>query len=387
MPAIHVGGNGLMAPSTPLAASSSSSSSDSASLFSPRDAKDVAAYNRATTNPSNYAPGGGTVEPFSINNNAVLALFGLLGAALVLASIWFFFWAKNGGFKFRKGDWDDYKSTVLRRKGPNGTTLSGATKSTDLGGGSIVGSQGSYSDITDPEKEAGEHSGAAKKTKKTQTKARHDEDVRAYRNEKVARVGGMNRAADGSYHDPTSSDISSSSRGGSQPAHKYAATGRETIKPVMSSNPIGRQFSFNAGTESGFSAASDDSHRPLNPPRQHQHQRQSQRGGGGSEAGVRSHQGRQYQQASSSSSPLKRASGVPAPHRAQPSVTTGSYTEPLDFDSRYAPSEAASHQVRNTKAYAHPIPGLSSNNAGPSRGFRRGMPGGRDNLSDSEDGY
>jgi len=57
----------------------------------------------------------------------------------VITGIWFFFWAKNGGFYFKEGDWEDYKSTILRRKGPNGTTLSGATPSTNLGGGSVVG--------------------------------------------------------------------------------------------------------------------------------------------------------------------------------------------------------------------------------------------------------
>ena len=67
-----------------------------------------------------------------------------VGVSFVLGAIWFFFWAKNGGFKWRKGDWEEYKSTVLRRKGPNGTTLSNATKSTILGGGSVVGD--GYSD-------------------------------------------------------------------------------------------------------------------------------------------------------------------------------------------------------------------------------------------------
>ena len=60
---------------------------------------------------------------------------------MVLASIWFFFWAKNGGFHFQEGDWSDYKSTVLRRKGPDGRTLSNATKSTKLGGSTIAGTQ------------------------------------------------------------------------------------------------------------------------------------------------------------------------------------------------------------------------------------------------------
>ena len=60
---------------------------------------------------------------------------------MVIAGLWFFFWAKNGGFQFQEGDWDDYKSTVLRRKGPDGRTLSNATKSTKLGGSTIAGTQ------------------------------------------------------------------------------------------------------------------------------------------------------------------------------------------------------------------------------------------------------
>ncbi|PQE09350.1 Endosomal spry domain-containing protein [Rutstroemia sp. NJR-2017a BVV2] len=82
------------------------------------------------------------VTPFdTVPNKFVFVVIGLIGAGFVITGIWFFFIAKNGGFYFSENDWDDYKSTVLRRKGPNGTTLSGATESTDLGGGSIVHGQ------------------------------------------------------------------------------------------------------------------------------------------------------------------------------------------------------------------------------------------------------
>ncbi|KAH9219741.1 hypothetical protein DL95DRAFT_383932, partial [Leptodontidium sp. 2 PMI_412] len=83
-------------------------------------------------------PGAGVTEPENVPNKTVFILIGLIGAGFVITGIWFFFWAKNGGFYFKENDWEDYKSTVLRRKGPNGTTLSGATESTDLGGGSVV---------------------------------------------------------------------------------------------------------------------------------------------------------------------------------------------------------------------------------------------------------
>ncbi|KAF3345074.1 hypothetical protein VdG2_06687 [Verticillium dahliae VDG2] len=84
-------------------------------------------------------PHKGTTDAHDINNTAVFVVFGLIGAAFVCTGIWFFFWAKNGGFYFKENDWDDYKTTVLRRRGPNGTLLTGATPSTNLGGGSKAG--------------------------------------------------------------------------------------------------------------------------------------------------------------------------------------------------------------------------------------------------------
>jgi hypothetical protein len=90
---------------------------------------------------ANYVPGSGSQPPDKLSGPGFMVLFALLGTGMVVASIWFFFWAKNGGFSFQNEDWDDYKSTVLRRKGPDGKTLSNATKSTRLGGGSVVHGQ------------------------------------------------------------------------------------------------------------------------------------------------------------------------------------------------------------------------------------------------------
>ncbi|KAI9809987.1 MAG: hypothetical protein M1827_006754 [Pycnora praestabilis] len=132
------------------------------------------------------------IDPSAINNKGVLALFALLSVGLVLGSIWFFFWAKNGGFVFREGDWEDYKSTVLRRKGPNGTTLSNATKSTKLGVGNSVEGEYDRDDMVMGGRDRGGR----------------DRDVRAYRHEKPARVGGLNREADGSHFDYTNTDRS-----------------------------------------------------------------------------------------------------------------------------------------------------------------------------------
>ncbi len=231
-----------------------------------------------------WRSGQGTVPPTSVPSNAIFAVFGIIGAGFVVTAIWFFMAAPNGGFVFRDGDWEEYKSTVLRRKGPNGTTLSGATASTMLGGGSVVGkrqrnlrkkfggggkekyrddvtdftettaytghtkSELTGTEVTDSlvgtetlvsedqmtsitrgvsgayrrekvetEKGGRRHLHAEKKAAKKAKKERklhdeessigfpeesvydpHDEAIRSYREEKPARVGGMNREADGS---------------------------------------------------------------------------------------------------------------------------------------------------------------------------------------------
>ncbi|KAH8805560.1 hypothetical protein F5884DRAFT_799813 [Xylogone sp. PMI_703] len=184
----------------------------------------------------------GVTPPDKIDNKAFFALFALIGVGIVITGIWFFFWAKNGGIYFTDHDWEDYKSTVLRRKGPNGTTLSGATESTDLGGGSIYhsetrsiwgrkkkakqfkdfdeeGSSLSGSQVTNEMTEvpyrddATVPSSRGEKKKKKAKKSRKDpnieeevdisvqEAMRAYRNEKPARVGGINKESEASSWD------------------------------------------------------------------------------------------------------------------------------------------------------------------------------------------
>lgn len=169
---------------------------------------------------------------------------------------------------------------MLRRKGPNGTTLSGATRTTDLGGGSIVGKRyrdsdssvtgSAYSEQEESlvgtetvvsemtsitrgvsgrfQKEKTDRATAAKKAKSEQRKRFRekgdrreksrlrdsesvgaddvlegddlgDADIRSYRHEKPARVGGMNRAADGSAFE--------SSVGGSEESSTGLLAGRE----------------------------------------------------------------------------------------------------------------------------------------------------------------
>ncbi|KAH8160232.1 hypothetical protein CIB48_g8012 [Xylaria polymorpha] len=205
-----------------------------------------------STDPQILDPSIGVTNPNDINNTFIFILFGLIGVAFVITGIWFFFWAKNGGFYFKEDDWEDYKSTVLRRKGPNGTILSNATPSTNLGGGSV------YKDVDDGnteytggltqisgrherhdqhadgdhgrgprdiagrerrrrarEKKEREHEKKRdRKTRKGRRKVGEDgvlvdevaeaaanENLRAYRAERPARVGGLNKQSEASEWD------------------------------------------------------------------------------------------------------------------------------------------------------------------------------------------
>lgn len=225
----------------------------------------------------------GITSPKAINNNGMFALFGILGAAICVMMIWFFFWAKNGGFYFKKNDWDEYKSTVLRRRGPNGTLLSNATPSTNLGGGSvykdvddgstedattvvtaatgttgITGITGGVSDILGREKrrkkrEQREREKERRREEKSNEKARKAQDksksrssrkvneegvlideaaeaeaelyLREYRHEKAARVGGINKTSDSSNWD-----------GSTNPSGSSAAPTESTVTSDLMSN-------------------------------------------------------------------------------------------------------------------------------------------------------
>ncbi|KAF1822411.1 uncharacterized protein K489DRAFT_389272 [Dissoconium aciculare CBS 342.82] len=215
-------------------------------------------FKRMVTNEAHNHPtpthvgGSGSVSPDSISNPAIFALFAFVGVGMIVASLWFFFWAKNGGFQWKQNDWEEYKSTVLRRKGPDGRTLSNATKSTKLGNGTIVGTQhyawekemarsvvgrdekgrkgilgrrgwgGTHSVfyddgymtesfatrtvVTDEMSEL--RSDADTEEREKHTKRYRDRDVQQYKKERPARVGGLNRVADGSHFDYTNSERS-----------------------------------------------------------------------------------------------------------------------------------------------------------------------------------
>ena len=353
--------------------------------ISPLDAGSYLFTRDAPPDDHSFKHGSSAVDPRTINNRGIQALIALCGAGMVLASIWFFFWAKNGGFHFKQGDWAEYKSTVLRRKGPNGTTLSGATRTTDLGGGSIVadGSRdGDFEDVPINEKAGKKKEKKSKKKVPRGSKNNHDEDVRAYRHEKPAQVGGLNRVPDASYHhdfaysstEPTESEMSQSNYTpfvqnfvpiNTPRRNKNKATDRTSTNTPTKNNHPSPFYTHTPG--------STDSHRPL-----------------------RAHR---YEDSSNNATPTRSRQSSPRKHSRQPSMpgSYGDYTDPLDFESRYTSvggSEAGeTEDSRGTKAYFHPIPGLGAGNGSSGKrtsgnggyGFRRGgARGRRDSLSDSE---
>lgn len=213
--------------------------------------------------PAPPTPCTGCIDPSKVNNKAYFALFALIFAAIVIVSIWFFFHAKNGGFHWHPQDWDDYKSTVLRRKDANGNTIySGrstvskpsqgdriAAKSVvgydekgrkgimavrGLGGSHSVYYSDGFSQYTGdrgsdtmtsvsrnekprskPSKDTRIRGGHASDTEAPTNHSRRyrDRDLAEYKHEKPATVGGMNRSADGVTHDFGSdnrSDLTSS---------------------------------------------------------------------------------------------------------------------------------------------------------------------------------
>jgi hypothetical protein len=157
-----------------------------------------------STNPL-YDPGSGSRNPASFNNNIFLILFAVIGACMALICLWFFTMSRHGGFHWKKTDWDDYKSTVLRRKGPDGKTLSNATKSTKLGGGSIVPKWAADKSLHGSRSSIDEKSDVSRSHRSMKS---DDPEFDAYRHEKPAGVGGLNKPAEGSHYDYTNTDPS-----------------------------------------------------------------------------------------------------------------------------------------------------------------------------------
>ncbi|KAI9155226.1 hypothetical protein HJFPF1_07804 [Paramyrothecium foliicola] len=210
----------------------------------------------------------GVLDPHDINNVGFFVLFALLGVAFVLTGIWFFFWAKNGGFYFKENDWDDYKTTVLRRRGPNGTILSNATASTKLGGGSVykdvdddgttvITESTALSGITAGASDIGAREARRKKQEKRdrERKKRHGErrarrhvgddgvedevaekeakqHLRSYRHERPARVGGLNKESEGSNWDGSTNPSESIAATSELLSHRESTPPRPTAPPA-----------------------------------------------------------------------------------------------------------------------------------------------------------
>ena len=397
-----------------------------------------------------YTPGKGAINPDTIHNGGLLALFALLGATFVLTAIWFFFWSKNGGFHWRKGDWEEYKSTVLRRKGPDGRTLSNATKSTDLGGGSIVHPRYrdkdtgvdsmsytyTYTDGTTvmPEKRQQQKGSLWGKKKnnwdtksvmtagttwkrKLQEKANKlrkqrrdqdeeegetscwdagddDVDVLAYRNEKPARVGGMNRQADGTYHstsdyDSSYFDLKKQHHHHQRDRHRrynkrndsFASDSEETLtydSPLPSETET---LHHHHSPSSSPRRPDDRRHRE----REHRREREARERAREDDRREREYREEQERQRRHRRDRAAAREGSPRKHHRdnRGSYTpTGHYSEPLDLSARsYQYSGVRNDKNRGAKGYHHPIPDLS-------KGYRRD--GGvkkhrrRDSLSDSD---
>lgn len=357
-----------------------------AALDIPTDASPSTTFNYLSARADSSAAatkinyGQGTVDPKSIKMQGLMALFALIGAAFVLGGIWFFFWAKNGGFVWRKGDWEDYKSTVLRRKGPDGRTLSNATKSTKLGGGSVVGysddgytytdETGTYtetattiSDEKPQKKKRNFREKLLRRNKDERWEGEADDDMRAYREEKPARIGGMNREADGTYH---GSDYDSSA----PPTH-YNRSDMSEVRDYAYEQPRRSRrrdpsgFSFTAGSEDVLSQTTEE--HQLRDPSTRRNNRQRTR--------------ERRQSAAPPSAPSSRTS---SPRKKDRRSVPGGYTEPLDFSSagtrsEYQYSNVDTEDSNGTRSYHHPIPGLTKGYRRDGHGRRR-----RDSLSDSD---
>ncbi|KAI9800006.1 MAG: hypothetical protein M1833_003535 [Piccolia ochrophora] len=335
--------------------------------------------------------GGAAIDPYHVNNKGFFALFALIGTALVLVSIWFFFVAKNGGFVFRQGDWDEYKSTVLRRKDANGKTLSNATKTTNLGGGSVTGEY-------DAQDMANTRRG----------KVGRDADVREYRHEKPARVGGLNRKADGSGYDPANTATDRSSE---------TMTAKSSFIPHPSSPPQKKKRFFNRAKDAASKprkvfrtgAANKAKAAPVNQGYAHTARTPSSAysftngtddnstiADSASEFAFRRSQPRAQPHASRPYHHSRTSSPHYAPaNRSSPRHTSRSPHKRPSMPGTFSDYESGDEV--GTKTYSHFIPGLSqgvrteesASEAGSTpgrgaRGFRRGGGGRRDSLSDSD---
>ncbi|KAI4867746.1 hypothetical protein F4820DRAFT_185900 [Hypoxylon rubiginosum] len=360
-------------------------------------------------------PTKGVVKPQDINNTAIFVVFGLIGAAFVCTGIWFFFWAKNGGFHFRDNDWEDYKSTVLRRKGPNGTLLSGATPSTQLGGGSVykdvddtateytggltqmtgvtadtgdtqstlTGITAGASDIAGRERrrqkrERKEREREKKKDRKNREKSgkrRVGEDgvlvdeeaeaeakdhLRAYRHEKPARVGGINKESEGSQWDGSTNPDNSTSAGSDLLSNRQSTpTNTPTKKEAKAA--AATTAKSGGGIRKVYSTADRNESRENERLRREarREERAAAAAAGGSVRRDFSFQrARAHNPSTAASSSVRESTIEEESASAVGGGNNNNNNRYLPPPGGWVPSEAGESDV-GTKAYRHVIPGLS----------------------------
>ncbi|KAI1205952.1 uncharacterized protein F4807DRAFT_247901 [Annulohypoxylon truncatum] len=366
----------------------------------------------STTTTTKVDPHKGVVSPKNINNTFVFVLFGLIGAAFVCAGIWFFFWAKNGGFYFKENDWEDYKSTVLRRKGPNGTILSGATPSTQLGGGSVykdvddgateytggltqmtgdtgdtgstlTGITGGASDVTGRERrrqkrERKEREREKKKDRRNREKSgrRVGEDgvlvdeeaeaaakdqLRAYRHEKAARVGGINKEAESSQWDGSTNRDDSTTAGSELLSNRQSTPTNTPTKSEMK-EVKNQQRAAGGGIRKVYSTADRNAEREERREARRLREEQRKAGSSGGGAGVK----RDFSFQRARAAPHVAASAVSSSVQASTIQEEGESAVGENSGSRFLPpppggwaSEVGTESDVGTKSYHHVIPGIS----------------------------
>lgn len=311
----------------------------------------------------NYNPGTGARPADSFNNNIFLVLFAIIAAAMAMTGYWFFFIAKRGGFQWKENDWDDYKSTVLRRKGPDGKTLSNATKSTKLGGGSVVpkwaaddSSVGSKSDIVDAE---------GQRSRPVQG-AQADPEFYAYRHEKPAGVGGLNKPAEGSHYDYTNSDPSTASGPASKKPNKKEQKEKERRAKEMRKKPSKENHSTpSKQTPAGayppstvHTASSHESKSYYGVPQDSPSAARNSQYSGYRVQGLQGHTVRAV--------PEERSSRGPSHSYRESTVSQGQGSPQRIAQHRYDEEDRSSYAGRTddsgTKSYVHHIPGLTNLN-------------------------
>ena len=229
---------------------------------------------------------------------------------------------------------------------------------------------------------------------RTVVKNSQDRDVRAYRAEKVARVGGINKMADG--------DLGVDVEGHKQQRGSYKSSSRRDHKTTVSSAGASETASNHSD---GLTGDGDRQYQKRSQRGQHQESprgQDSSRGQGQSQSQSQSQKPIRHVPRSTKDRHTPRSSTQHNSHTTNHTTTAagssagdgvreGRYTDPLDFQSHNSGSVygegtngsgsgMGSEQIRNTKAYFHPIPGLTGSSRGggggaqtqaSTRGYRR----------------